>query len=240
MEMKKVLVQIVCVSMFSLGCTTASAQLGDFLKGLKSAVEEGVKAPVEPAGKPAPSSAPAAPSTPPPQTSAQPTRKSTAGKKLDLEWPESEYLFACNIKGKTLSVSKHLDSDDPNIRVSYGKRDEKTLLTDLDFRSTPKIPLLITEQFGQRRTITSIYFTLKDSTYSISRCEGMMCNPEEMYWLAIYKNGKLGSQEFCEEEPMIDWNMPVLTDKSGKLRTNPSMKDVMQVRPSKINFDLHK
>lgn len=247
--MRKTALLVSVASLLAVGVTDANAQFGDLIKGLKGAAEgiskaatEAPKAPPAPAAAPAPVAPPAAAQAAPqaaqaPQPAPQATATPAAAKKLDLEWPESEYAFACNVKGKTLAVSKHFDSDDPNMRVSYGKRDARTQLSELDFRTDAKNPLLVNEINGQRRTVTSVYFTVKDTTYSISKCDGMMCSPEETYWMSSFKGGKLVNQAACDEEPVIDWNMPVATDKAGKIRTNPSMKDVIQVRPSKINFD---
>ena len=139
--MGKIIVSTVSVLIFSFTSPSAMAQLSDLLKGIKNAVEGGSVVPLDPVAKPAPSPKPAAQVTSKPVE--QPPVKSAAEKKLELEWPESEYLFACNIKGKTFAISKHFDSDDPNIRISYGKRDAKTQLSELDFRSTSKVPLLV-------------------------------------------------------------------------------------------------
>lgn len=164
--------------------------------------------------------------------------KAAPVKKLDLEWPESEYAFACTIKGKTLSISNHLDSDDPYMLVAYGKRDAKTMKTSLDFRTSAKETLLMTEQTSQKKSVTTVYFTVKGVTYGISRCEGMFCSPDQInnYWLSTFKGGKLTSQEVCEEEPVIEMKMPVKTDKAGKIITRA--KEFLQVRASKLNFDL--
>ena len=92
----------VCLALaLSGGATAAHAQVNDLLKGLNKAVE-GVR------------QAPAA------------ATKQVAKKKLDLDMPESEYAFACSIKGKTLAVAKNFNSDDPNMSVSLGKRDPKS------------------------------------------------------------------------------------------------------------------
>ncbi len=233
----------------SLGLSPAHAQFGDFMKNFKGAVDGMAKLPAAPAPAPitSPATAPmavpapvaaAAPApVPVPVAAAQPAPQAAA-KKLDLEWPESEYAFACTSKGKTLSISNHFDSGDPYMLVAYGKRDAKTMQTSLDFRTTSKEPLLITEQTSQKKTITTVYFTVKGATYGISRCEGMFCNPEQTntYWLSTFKGGKLASQEVCEEEPVIDMKMPVKTDKAGKMITQA--KEFLQVRASRLDFDL--
>ena len=216
---------LLLVSLFSAGA--AHAQFGNLLNDLKSAVvgvsqnkkaEQSQSQPTKENSVPAttPATQKTAPKGPPPTS--------------------REIAFQCKVNGKELMYGNNLDSDDPNIYVRMANVNAKPLLMDYDWRSEAKDPLYLTEEAGNRVSVTTVYFKVKQMTYGISFCEGMMCgNPNQPYSFAIFNGDKKVKQEFCDEDTASEFNFPVKADKNGKLSSQ--LKSVIVLKKSPLKFD---
>jgi hypothetical protein len=142
--------------------------------------------------------------------------------------------FACKIEGKQLVYTKNLDSEDPNISVNFNLIDVTSNTSD--FRSTFKEPIMLSINEGNRQTITSYYFQIKQMTYAISHCEGMQCgNPSQPYWFTVFENNKKIKQDDCDENTATDFKFPIITEKNGMIKTQD--KNVMIIKKSNLKFD---
>ena len=224
---------------------SAHAQFGGFLKDLKSAAE-GIVQNQRPETVPVPAPAqsqntkqetfvpgpPSKENTPPVASSSSPTKATPKGP------PEKSPLiaFQCKINGKELIYRNNLDSDDPNISVRMESVNAKPLLMDYDWRSEAKDPLYVSEETGNRALLTTVYFKVKQTTYSISLCEGMMCgNVNQPYSFAVFNGDKKISSDLCDEDTASEFNFPIKSDKNGKLLTQ--QKSVLMIKKSSLKFN---
>ena len=216
------LLSILLIGLFSTG--TAHAQFGNLLNDLKSAIDgasqnqktEQAQSSKQQPVTPAPATQKTAPKGPPATS--------------------RDIAFQCKVNGKDLIYKNNLDSDDPNISVRMANVNAKTLPTDYDWRSEYKDPLYLTEETGNRVSVTTVYFKVKQMTYGISYCEGMMCgNPNQPYSFAIFNGDKKVSQEFCDEDTASEFNFPVKADKNGKLASQ--LKEVIVIKKSPLKFN---
>jgi hypothetical protein len=148
--------------------------------------------------------------------------------------PNINTAFACKIEGKQLVYTKNLDSEDPNISVNFNLIDVTSNTSD--FRSTFKEPIMLSINEGNRQTITSYYFQIKQMTYAISHCEGMQCgNPSQPYWFTVFENNKKIKQDDCDENTATDFKFPIITEKNGMIKTQD--KNVLIIKKSNLKFD---
>jgi hypothetical protein len=148
--------------------------------------------------------------------------------------PNTNTAFACKIEGKQLVYTKNLDSDDPNISVNFNLVDVTS--NESDFRTTFKEPIMLSINEGNRQTITSYYFQVKQITYAISHCEGMQCgNPSQPYWFTVFENNKKIKQDDCEDNTATDFKFPIITEKNGIIKTQD--KNVLIIKKSNLKFD---
>ena len=223
------ILNIFLLSIFFTG--SAHAQFGSFLKDLKS-VTEGIVQSQRPEVAPVPPPAPSKESSPPAASSSSPTKLTPKGP------PEKSpfIAFQCKINGKDLIYRNNLDSDDPNISVRMENVNAKALLMDYDWRSEAKDPLFVSEETGNRALLTTVYFKVKQITYSISLCEGMMCgNVNQPYSFAVFNGDKKISSDLCDEDTASEFNFPIKTDKNGKLLTQ--QKSILTIKKSSLKFN---
>jgi len=219
---------------------SAHAQFGNFLKELKSAAEAASsQAGTETTQSQNKQQSPATGSAAKGNTQ-QSSSNQSGLKAVDAGPPAKSdaVAFQCKINGKTLLFGNNLDSDDPNITVRMENVHAKPLVVDYDYdwSTTYKDPLRITEESGNRYTITTVYFMEKQKTYGVSFCEGMLCgNPDQPYFFTVYDGTKKVSQEFCDENTASEFNFPVKMDKNGKLVTQ--LKEVIVVKKSTLKFN---
>ena len=222
------LLNILLAGIFFTG--SAQAQFGSFLKDLKSATEGIVQSQRPEVAPPPP--APSKESTPPAASSSSPTKLTPKGP------PEKNpfIAFQCKINGKDLIYRNNLDSDDPNISVRMENVNSKALLVDYDWRSEAKDPLYVSEETGNRALLTTVYFKVKQTTYGITLCEGMMCgNVNKPYSFAVFNGDKKISSDLCDEDTASEFNFPIKTDKNGKLLTQ--QKNVLTIKKSTLKFN---
>ena len=234
------LFNLLLVSLLSVG--SAHAQFGNLLKDLKSATEgatqnQKVEPPqtqqqTQPAKQQPFVPGPATKENSAPAT--QPAAQKTASKGPPAT--SREIAFQCKVNGKELIYGNNLDSDDPNITVRMANVNAKPLLMDYDWRSEAKDTLYLTVETGNRVSVTTVYFKVKQMTYGISFCEGMMCgNPNQPYSFAIFNGDKKVKQEFCDEDTASEFNFPVKADKNGKLSSQ--QKNVLVLKKSPLKFN---
>jgi hypothetical protein len=148
--------------------------------------------------------------------------------------PNINTAFACKIEGKQLVYTKNLDSDDPNISVNFNLVDVTSNVSD--FRTTFKEPIMLSINEGNRQTITSFYFQVKQMTYAISHCEGMQCgNPSQPYWFTVFENNKKIKQDDCDDNTATDFKFPIIAEKNGTIKTQD--KNILIIKKSNLKFD---
>lgn len=230
-------INIILAALLTTG--SAHAQFGNLLKDIKSATEGVLQnknaEPVQSQDQQLKQQ----PFTPGPATNENSTPVAKANQNETTNRPPqpSPYIaFQCKINGKELVYGNNLDSDDPNINVRMANVNAKPLQMDYDWRSEAKDPLYLTEETGNRFSVTTVYFKIKQMTYGISFCQGMMCgNPNQPYSFAIFSGDKKVKQEFCDEDSASEFNFPVKVDKNGKLTSQ--MKDVIIIKKSALKFN---
>jgi hypothetical protein len=84
------------------------------------------------------------------------------------------------------------------------------------------------EHISGKAALTSVYFKSKDTTYSITTCEGMECNPDNSAWLSVVKgNKKIAGSGFCDAGTSSGFeNLPLTYDKTGTYRMLKKSDDV--------------
>jgi len=215
---------------------SATAQFGGLLNQLKDQVTDAINSAGTPPKAPVPPqvNAPTPPkvNTPaPPTVNAPNTTIDTSSNKFQ---PNSDTAFSCRIAGKQLVFSKNFASEDPNISVNFNLVD--VTKPDVDFRTTFKEPMMLSINDSNRQQITSYYFKIKQMTYAISHCEGMLCgNPNQPYWFTVFENNKKINQDDCDENTATDFKFPIEIDKKGNAVTQ--MKDVLIIKKSNLKFD---
>ena len=234
------LINLLLVSFLSAG--SAHAQFGNLLKDLKSATEGATQnqkvEPPQTQQQTQPTKQ--QPFVPGPATkeNSAPTAQPAAQKTVPKGPPATsrDIAFQCKVNGKELIYGNNLDSDDPNINVRMANVNAKPLLMDYDWRSEAKDTLYLTEETGNRVSVTTVYFKVKQMTYGISFCEGMMCgNPNQPYSFTIFNGDKKVKQEFCDEDTASEFNFPVKADKNGKLSSQ--LKNVLVLKKSPLKFN---
>lgn len=230
------LFNLLLVSLLSAG--SAHAQFGNLLKDLKSATEGATQNQKveQPQAQPA-KQQPFIPGTATKDNSA-PTTQPAAQKTASKGPPATsrEIAFQCKVNGKELIYGNNLDSDDPNINVRMANVNAKPLLMDYDWRTESKDTLYLTEETGNRVSVTTVYFKAHQMTYGISFCEGMMCgNPNQPYSFTVFNGNKKVKQEFCDEDTASEFNFPVKADKNGKLTSQ--QKNVLVLKKSPLKFN---
>jgi hypothetical protein len=221
---------------FLIISNSADAQFGGLLNQLKDQVTDAINSAGTPPKTPVPPqvNAPTPPkvNTPaPPTVNAPNTAIDTSSNKFQ---PNSDTAFSCRIAGKQLVFSKNFASEDPNISVNFNLVD--VTKPDVDFRTTFKEPMMLSINDGNRQQITSYYFKIKQMTYAISHCEGMLCgNPNQPYWFTVFENNKKINQDDCDENTATDFKFPIEIDKKGNAVTQ--MKDVLIIKKSNLKFD---
>ena len=112
----------------------------------------------------------------------------------------------------------------------------ETKYPEYDFTTNYKNPMMMSINEGNKQTITTYYFKIKQMTYAISHCEGMLCgNPSQPYWFTVFDNNKKIKQDDCDENTATDFNFPIDIDKKGTVKTQ--MKDVLIIKKSTLKFD---
>jgi hypothetical protein len=215
---------------------SATAQFGGLLNQLKDQVTDAINSGSSSPKTPAPPqvNAPTPPKVnapAPPTVNPSTTAIDTSSNKFQ---PNSDTAFSCRIAGKQLVFSKNFASEDPNISVNFNLVD--VTKSAVDFRTTFKEPMMLSINDGNRQQITSYYFKIKQMTYAISHCEGMLCgNPNQPYWFTVFENNKKINQGDCDENTATDFKFPIEIDKKGNAVTQ--MKDVLIIKKSNLKFD---
>jgi Sec-independent protein translocase protein TatA len=241
--------RIILILFGALITGSAHAQFGNLIKDLKSAVEGATQTSSQQTGAQQTSSQQ---TNPPVTTKQQPfvpgskqdekpaqTSSPPNSQKAQIKGPpaKSEFIaFQCLINGKEIIYRNNFDSDDRNINVRMANVYTKPQLMDYDWRTDHKDPLQFTEEKGNRLTVSTVYFKIKQMTYGISHCEGMMCgNPNQPYSFTIFDGSKKIKQEFCDEDTASEFNFPLKTDRNGKVSTQ--IKEAIIVKPSPLKFN---
>ena len=202
--------------------TNAYAQFGGLMDTIKKQAEQITASPkTEPA---------------PVATNTNTTSNKSAAKEAPSNKfkPNQDTAFSCKINGKQLVYTNNLASDDHNISVNFNWVDAKN--PENDFRTTYKEPMLLSINEGNKATITTYYFKIKQMTYAISHCDGMLCgNPSQPYWFTVFDNNKKVKQDDCDENTASDFNFPIDTDKKGNVKTQN--KDVLIIKKSTLKLD---
>jgi hypothetical protein len=216
----------------SLLSSNANAQFGGLLDNLKKQAEQITQINKTETPANTPTIQPNNKNTPSGKVESAPnTQKESSSNQFV---PTIDTAFSCKIEGKQLVFTKNLDSDDPNISVNFNLIDVTS--NTHDFRSTFKDPIMLSINEGNRQTITSYYFQIKQMTYAISHCEGMQCgNPSQPYWFTVFDNNKKIKQNDCDENTSTDFNFPISMDKNGTVKMQN--KNVLIIKKSNLKFD---
>jgi len=216
----------------SLLSNTANAQFGSLLDNLKKQAEQITQINKTETPANAPTIQPNNKYTPSGKVeSAANTQKESTSNQFA---PTVDTAFSCKIEGKQLVFTKNLDSEDPNISVNFNLVDVTS--NTYDYRSTYKEPIMLSINDGNRQTITSYYFQIKQMTYAISHCEGMQCgNPSQPYWFTVFDNNKKIKQNDYDENTSTDFNFPFSMDKNGTVKMQN--KNVLIIKKSNLKFD---
>ncbi len=121
---------------------------------------------------------------------------------------EQKY-FSCKVGGKEVTLCGADLGDSFNIMFSIGTE------TLAEFTRGEK--LAVTEHSAGKMTLTSIHFKGNGSTYALTTCEGMECNPDKDTWLSIVKGKKrVKGSGFCDAGSSTGFtNLPFVFDKKG-------------------------
>ena len=141
--------------------------------------------------------------------------------------------FSCKINGKALIYCKTFETEEPYLSVTLN-HDYDSGKNDLSYNSDQG-PLFLSQEEEYRRSVTTVYFSVKNMTYGISECNGMHCNPDERYWFTTFKGTEKVNQLVCEPGTETSFEFPVVYDKKGKLVAQ--MKRVLAIKQSKFKFD---
>jgi hypothetical protein len=117
--------------------------------------------------------------------------------------------FSCKIKGKQVALCGAELGDVYNIMfvingkvvAEYGRGEKYSF----------------SEHVNGKATLASVYFKSKDTSYALTTCDGMECNPDKSAWLSVVKgNKKIAGSGFCDAGTSSGFeNLPLTPDKTG-------------------------
>ena len=121
---------------------------------------------------------------------------------------EQQY-FSCKVGGKAVSLCGALLGDVFNIMLNIG--------TETVAEITQGEKITITDYTAGKAGLFSVHFKAKGTTYALTKCDGMECNPDKDTWVSVIKGKKkVKGSGFCEPGSSTGFtNLPLVVDKKG-------------------------
>lgn len=119
-------------------------------------------------------------------------------------------FFSCKVGGKQVTLCGAQLGDVFNITFYQGTN------AVAEFTQGEK-NLTVADYTAGKITLSSVYFKNNNTTYAITKCDGMECNPDKDSWLSIIKGGKKAKGSgFCESGTSTGFtDLPFTFDKKG-------------------------
>ena len=124
------------------------------------------------------------------------------------EMCEAKY-FSCKVGGKVVSLCGAQLGDVFNIMLNIG--------TEIVAEMSQGEKITITDYPAGNVGLLSVHFKAKGTTYALTKCDGMECNPDKDTWVSVIKGKKkVKGSGFCEPGSSTGFtNLPLIVDKKG-------------------------
>ena len=121
---------------------------------------------------------------------------------------EDKY-FSCKVGGKVVSLCGAQLGDDFNIMLNIG--------TEIVAEISQGEKITIADYPAGNVRLLSVHFNAKGTTYALTKCDGMECNPDKDTWVSVIKGKKkVKGSGFCEPGSSTGFtNLPLIVDKKG-------------------------
>ena len=117
--------------------------------------------------------------------------------------------FSCKVGGKVVSLCGAQLGDNFNIMLNIG--------SEIVAEISQGEKITITDYPAGNVGLLSVHFKVKDTTYALTKCDGMECNPDKDTWVSVIKGKKkVKGSGFCEPGSSTGFtNLPLIVDKKG-------------------------
>ena len=121
---------------------------------------------------------------------------------------EDKY-FSCKVGGKVVSLCGAQLGDNFNIILNIG--------TEIVAEISQGEKITIADYPAGNVGLLSVHFKSKGTTYALTKCDGMECNPDKDTWVSVIKGKKkVKGSGFCEPGSSTGFtNLPLIVDKKG-------------------------
>ena len=117
--------------------------------------------------------------------------------------------FSCKVGGKVVSLCGAQRGDNFNIMLNIG--------SEIVAEISQGEKITITDYPAGNVGLLSVHFKAKGTTYALTKCDGMECNPDKDTWVSVIKGKKkVKGSGFCEPGSSTGFtNLPLIVDKKG-------------------------
>ncbi len=131
---------------------------------------------------------------------------------------EEDTFFRCTVKGKPVAFCSNFATDAPSVRFMQGKMDKNGQVEyQFDVYAGDKNRFNIAQHALGQSMLTTVFFRDKGTTYAVTACDGMECNPDRATWVTILKGKSKAGGGFCDVNSSSGFRFPITEDKKGNL-----------------------